>query len=420
MVFVYEIILHLALLIGLPLLIVRPRLRERLSERFGNWPPLVYDRLRGGKVVWIHCASVGEVQAARPLVLRLIALYPKRRFLVTTMTTTGLRQAENNFGKLASVALIPIDSMFFLRKVFAHFTPETVLIFETELWPQFIRLARESGAKLILVNGRLSARSFPRYKLIRGLIGQLLAQFDLLLMSGQESAERILALGAPAGRVQVLGNVKWAGCEASTTKRVVPGWPVDAPVLLAGSTHEGEDALVLNAFEDLLQYYPAARLILAPRHPQRVPEVEKLLRDRGLAYGKRMTETPDTPSVYILDTVGELTSFFSLATTVFLGGSFVPVGGHNVLEPAAAGTPVLFGPHMENFTEISAALEACGGAIRVADWQGLAKELRLLWADPARAQKMGSAGRKLVAENSMILDNYVNVLREVFDDRKTV
>lgn len=411
MFFIYEVLFHIALALGFPVLLVRPRFRERLNERIGRWDPIVYDRLAGGPILWIHCASVGEVQAARPLVNALLDDMPGYRVLVTTMTATGLKQAEGAFGKRAVVSLIPLDSKLFLGRVFRRIRPAVVLVFETELWPQFLRMARAAGAKIALVNGRISARSFPRYRKIRSFMAATLAQFDAFLMSGEDSAERIIALGADAARVKTLGNVKWAADESQIAARKVPGWDAAAPVLLAGSTHPGEEEQMLDIYEDLRQYYPTLKLILAPRHPQRIPEVEKLLKTRKLAYAKRTEGPLVTPEVFLLDTVGELRSFFATATLVVLGGSFVATGGHNVLEPAAAGVPVIYGPHMQNFEEIAAKLEARGGSLRTADWRAAAKTARELLADPVRLRGMGEEGRALVTENKRVLDRYRSELR---------
>lgn len=411
MFFVYEVLFHIALVLGFPVLLARPRFRERLNERTGYWDPIVYDRLAGGPILWIHCASVGEVQAARPLVSALIDDMPGYRVLVTTMTVTGLKQAESAFGKRAVVSLIPLDSKLFLGRVFRRIQPAIVLVFETELWPRFLRMARDAGAKIALVNGRISARSFPRYQKIRGFMAATLAQFDAFLMGGDDSAQRIIALGADAARVKTLGNVKWAADDGQIPAQRVPGWEPGAQVLLAGSTHPGEEEQMLDIYEDLRQYYPQLKLILAPRHPQRVPDVEKLLKARRLNYAKRTVGPLVTPEVFLLDTVGELKAFFAASTLVVLGGSFVSVGGHNVLEPAAAGVPVIYGPNMQNFEEIAAKLESRGGSVRTADWREAAKVARELLADPMRLRGMGDAGRALVAENRRVLDRYRAELR---------
>lgn len=411
MFFVYEVLFHIALVLGFPVLLARPRFRERVNERIGRWDPIVFDRLAGGPILWIHCASVGEVQAARPLVNALLDDLPGYRVLVTTMTVTGLKQAETAFGKRVVVSLIPLDSKLFLGRVFRRIKPAVVLVFETELWPQFLRMAREGGAKIALVNGRISARSFPRYQKIRSFMATTLSPFDAFFMGDGDSAQRITALGADASRVKTLGNVKWAADDSQVVPRKVPGWEANARVLLAGSTHPGEEEQMLDIYEDLRQYYPDLKLILAPRHPQRVPDVEKLLKARKFAFAKRTEGPLVTPEVFLLDTVGELRSFFPAATLVVLGGSFVTIGGHNVLEPAAAGVPVIYGPHMQNFEEIAAKLESRGGSLRTADWRAAAKTARELLADPMHLRGMGEAGRALVTENKRVLARYRAELR---------
>ncbi len=407
---VYEIIVELILLLLYPALVVVPRWRTRLSDRLGNWAPIVYDRLRGRPVIWAHCASVGEFMAARPLLERLLDEFPDRALLVTTMTTTGLEQAERALGSRAATALIPLDSYWFLRRVFHRVRPETVLVFETELWPQFLRMAHKSGARILLVNGRISARSFGRYRMVRRLLAPIFARFDLFLMNGEESAERIRALGAPADRVQVLGNVKWAGLQAPGKFPAIASWPEDAEVVVAGSTHAGEEEQVLDLFEDLRQYRPALRLILAPRHPQRVADVERLLGQRGFRWKRRSRNGAEDCDVFLLDTVGELPLVYGRGTVCFLGGSLVPIGGHNMLEAAAARRPVVYGPHVGNFAEVAALLEARGAALRGRDWKDCARILRALLADPVARERMGEAGAAAVAEQGKILERYVDVI----------
>lgn len=411
MIWLYEILLHLALPLVFPFLLVRKHWRRRLTDRTGDWPPLLYERLHGGRVIWTHCASVGEVNAARPLLECLFDLYPDHRFLVTTMTVTGLERAEQILGKRAAMALLPIDSQFFLRRVFRQVRPALLLVFETELWPQFLRMAKASGAKIALVNGRISHRSYPRYRAARFFFSQIWPAFDAFLMGGEESARRIIDLGADASKVKVLGNVKWAGRTWDSCSSVRVRWPADALVIVAGSTHEGEEAAVLDAFEDVRQYYPQARLVLAPRHLPRIEDILRLLARRGCRYVRRSSlalPTLDLSAcdILLLDTVGELAAFYRGAAVAFVGGSFVPVGGHNMLEPAAEGVPVLYGPHVQNFADIAACLEQEGAALRVTDWQDLAKGLRRLFSDPSLRERMGRAGSRVVAKQADILQRY--------------
>jgi 3-deoxy-D-manno-octulosonic-acid transferase len=416
MLVVYEILVTLAMLAAFPALIVNPRWRRRLTDRIGLWSPLVYERLAGRPVIWAHCSSVGEVLAARPLIERLLDENPKHAFLITTMTTTGLDTAEGIFGKRAAVCLIPVDSYFCLRHVFRRVKPAVLLVFETELWPRLLHMAKASGARILLVNGRISARSFKRYRLIRFVLRDVLANFERFLMSGPDSAARIIDLGAPADRVRDLGNVKWASIKQAGVYPSLTGWPEATPILLAGSTHPGEEEQVLDIYEDARQYQPGLKLILAPRHPKRVEDVERLLRSRGMVFRKRSAPVnaavAKDAEVFLLDTVGELAMFFPLATVAFLGGSLVPIGGHNMLEPAAAGIPVLYGPHTQNFADVAAALESQGAAMRGADWKVLAKLTRDLLSDPVRRARMGTAGKAAVAGNAKILDRYMAEIRE--------
>ena len=417
MYWLYDILVGVGLAVAWPLARIRSSWREGFSERLGRWPEAVVAKLHKRPVVWLHCASVGEVNAARPLITRLVERHPEYAFLLTTTTVTGLAHAREGFDDAVVAALLPIDSGLVLRPLFRKLRPSTLIIFETELWPQLLRTARRAGTRIILANGRISHRSFGRYKAIRPLMKSMLKAFDMLLMSGPESAERIRRLGAPPERIRVVGNVKWGAA-------VRAEGPVDldlgssrAPVLVAGSTHAGEEELLLDAFARIRSDCPGARLILAPRHLKRLEGVEALLRTRGMDYVKRSAmqraEPVGVAHVLLLDTMGELTGVYPHGTVAFLGGSLVPVGGHNMLEPAAAGVPTLYGPHVENFAEIAGLLEASGAAIRVADADELAEKTLALFSDPGHCEQMAAAARQTVKEQSVVLDHYLEVLEQV-------
>ncbi len=415
----YDIIVQGAALTALPVLATRRNWRAGLGQRFGRWPDEVFARLSGKPVVWVHTASVGEVNAARVLVERLFAACPDHDFLVTTTTTTGRARAEALFGKRAGVALLPLDAYTLLAPVIERVKPRALLVFETELWPRFLSLARRGGARVIMVNGRISARSFGRYLRLKRFMRPVLANFDMLLMNGDDSAQRILALGAPAERVFTLGNVKWAGARSEIPAVSVGGWK-NAPIFVAGSTHAGEEAAVLDVWKKLRRRHPDLRLALVPRHPQRLSEVRALLDSRGLPYSLRSAQVEKNEDILLVDTMGELAGLYAVATLAFVGGSLVPVGGHNMLEPAACGIAPLYGRHVDNFAEIAVALEARGGAVRVSDADALFEQALMLLEDSGRRNQAGNAALSLVIEQESVLERYIEKLLPVIYERATV
>jgi 3-deoxy-D-manno-octulosonic-acid transferase len=411
--FLYNILLPL---LALPLLfghlllgVVRGRARRGLRERFGYYTADRLVPLAGKKVIWVHAVSVGETQAAAPLVRSLKSRFPDRALVLSNVTETGHKVALG----IAGVDLclyFPYDFSWTVKRAFRQLQPELVVIIETEIWPNFIRAAHRAGIPAALVNGRISDRSFPRYHLLRFFIQPVLRQFSLLCMQSALDAERIIAMGAPPDRVEITRNLKFdmrtdgLSDQEPTPVRRKYGLPPGSKVLVAGSTHAGEEELVVEAYLRLLQDGFDLFLILVPRHPDRCRAVGELLDFRNLSYVRRSElETVPLPmasdGVLLVDTVGELLQFYAAADLVFVGGSLVPVGGHNVLEAALLKKPVLFGPHMHNFKEISRLLVEAGGGLEVAGGEGLHRTAGQLLADPERCRVMGAKGHALLQEN---------------------
>lgn len=428
MYWLYDIILALGLVVAWPVSLTRSDWRLQVRERFGRWPDEVFSLLGNRPVVWLHCASVGEVNAARPLITELVARYPGHAFLLTTTTVTGQARARDALGETVATALLPVDAGFLLRPLMRKIRPQALFIFETELWPQLLRAARQTGSRIVLVNGRISARSFGRYRAIRPVVKSMLNGFDMLLMSGAESADRIRHLGARPEKVRVVGNIKWGGAAVAEEAADIGTWAAEGPVLVAGSTHGGEEELLLDAFARVKAVRADARLVLVPRHLKRLPAIESLLQSRGVPYVKRTVLATGqaggegapgqvTPSVLLVDTMGELTRFYLHATVAFLGGSLVPVGGHNMLEPAAAGVPILYGPHVENFTEIAVVLESAGAALRVAHCEELATKVLDLFGDAPQRACMAAAAIQVVRDQSRVTEDYLHVLEGVLNEQ---
>jgi 3-deoxy-D-manno-octulosonic-acid transferase len=393
----YSVVLALLALGYLPLFLVRKvwgagyplAFRERLG--FVHVPPA---SLPGGRF-WVHAVSVGEVMAAVPLVQALRIRWPAADVVVSTVTATGERVARARLADAAAMLTFPLDFPGAVRRTVRRVGPGCFIALETELWPNLLRALRRMEVPAVLANGRISDRSYGRYRLVRRLFRQVLDDVALFCMQSEEDARRIISLGARPERVLVTGNLKMeappgdAGTEQLWRRLLHLG---QAPVIVAGSTHRGEETAVLDAF---LAVRPAAdglRLVLAPRHPERLDEVEGLARARGLAVVRRSRVSPGSaPEVILVDTMGELASLYAVADVIFVGGSLVPVGGHNVVEPALHAKPVVFGPHMTNFRDAAALLLRADAAVQVGDGLELATALGRLLADAPARQVLGRA-----------------------------
>jgi 3-deoxy-D-manno-octulosonic-acid transferase len=379
------------------------RYREGLGQRLGRALPALPQAADGRGPIWLHAVSVGEATAARPLVARLRAARPEIPVVVSTVTDTGQAVARSQLPGVPTF-YFPLDFAGPVARALSHVRPRLVVLMETELWPTFLLTCRRRGIPVLLANGRISRRSFARYARARALLGPTLTAIAAFCMQTREDAERIIALGADPARVAVLGNVKYDLAPGAPARAADLGLAAGAPLLVAGSTHRGEEEAVLGALALGREVAPGLRLLVAPRHPERAREVEGLVRRAGHAGVLRSAlpggaRAADGAPVIVLDTVGELAGIYALATLAFVGGSLVPWGGHNPLEPAAWGCPVLFGPHMENFGEMAEAFLARGGAIRVADAAALGATVRALLADPQRRESLGRAAAGVLAEH---------------------
>jgi 3-deoxy-D-manno-octulosonic-acid transferase len=355
---------------------------------------------------WVHAVSVGEAIAAAPLIEGLHRTYPTLPLVVTTVTPTGARVVAERFAGIATHRYFPLDFPGAVRRTVRAIEPAFFICMETELWPNALRTLAARGVPVMIANGRISDRSFRRYRLVRSLLRGVLADVRVFAMRSDEDARRIIALGAPAERVIVTGNLKNDApadpAGAADLWRRLLGLGPGQRVWIAGSTHRGEEEAVLDAHRTALTAHPGLALVLAPRHPERVGEVIAAVQSRGLRPLRRTSLPGTRPSaaadqhVIVLDTIGELATLYGAADVVFVGGSLVPRGGHNVLEPALRHKPVLVGPHTDNFREAAKLLVDCGGAAIVQDARTLAGELRLLLDDPALAARRGEAAFEAV------------------------
>jgi 3-deoxy-D-manno-octulosonic-acid transferase len=380
-----------------------------LRQRFGYLPIAFNDD--GAESIWIHAVSVGEALTVRALIADLKERYPRLRLYLSTTTIAGQQVARRHLAHIDGIFYFPFDWAFIVRRTLGIVKPRLFVMMETEIWPNLLRECRARGVKTIMINGRISHRSFPRYRMIRPFFRRVLADVDRFCMQSEESARRLIELGAEPARVSVSGSLKFDSLEAPSVMahakprdRVLRFFRLspNRTVLVAGSTMRGEEAAVLRAFVRVKTLQPGALAILAPRHPERFGEVEHLARDAGLVTVRRSDLPIDAEpraDVVVLDTLGELAQIYQVATVVFVGGSLVDHGGHNILEPAIFGKPIVFGPYMQNFKEIGAAFIANGAAVQVQSDRDLETALVALVTDPVRRAGHGAAARALVEAN---------------------
>ena len=414
----YSVLLGIALVVTAPWWLVRMlkqgKYRAGRSERLGRVPA------RLGSVqgcIWVHAVSVGEVLAVSRLVAGLRARFPERRVLVSTTTDTGQKLARERFGE-QNVFYYPADFSFAIRPYLRALSPALIVLAESEFWPNFLRLARHSGARIAVVNARVSDRSLPRYLQLRALWRRVLGNLDVFLTQSEEDARRLVAIGAPEARVRVAGNLKFDVQPPESVPAVEMLRRVLQPataIVVCGSTAEGEEPVVLGAFSAVLQKHPRTMLILAPRRPERFDTVAGLLAASGVKFWRRSQLAGNeslSGSVLLLDSIGELAALYSLASVAFVGGSLVPHGGHNILEPAQFGVATLVGPHTENFRDMIRIFERAG-AVNVVSPETFAGELLRLLDDAAARQGLGQRAAEVVRRQRGATERTLNELEKL-------
>ena len=371
--------------------------RERMAERFG-W----VDPSPTGVAVWVHAVSVGEALAALPMIRALIEQHGEGNIWVTTTTPTGSERVRETLGEQVRHSYAPYDLPSSVSRFLNRVRPQKVIVMETELWPNLFAALDHQQIPLLIANARLSPRSFRGYSKVSGFARSVLGRVEMVAAQSEMDAERFRALGAP--RVRATGNIKFdfeppvEQLQSGAQMREQLG--KDRPSWAAVSTHEGEESAALTAHEKVLLQFPDALLVIVPRHPQRFDAVARQIRESGLSHARRSDlPTPCTASVLLGDSLGEMWRYLKLSDVVFVGGSLVKVGGHNVLEPAAVALPVLFGPHMHNFLPARQLLLETDAAIEIQDAADLATQVIDLLSDPDRRQDMGAAGLSAVRAN---------------------
>lgn len=391
----------------------RPKkLKKRwLREKFGF--------IKGGLggIIWIHAVSVGEVMAAIPLLKKLREKYPSKSLMLSTITDTGQKVARERVPEGTMVFYLPFDIPIILKKVFERMRPELLITIETELWPNLFKISRQYGIPVILMNGRISEKSLKGYKKASFFMKEVLSNVALFCMQSEMDAERISSIGVNEGRIKVLGNFKFDIKPPSK----IPEWSerMKGPVLIAGSTHEGEEEFLISVYMKLKKDFTDLNLILAPRHPERFKNVEDLLRSKGLSFIKRSAFSSELPTpnselktlkgtVILLDTVGELSAVYGISDIAIIGKSFKGYGGQNPLEPAYWGKPIVCGLHMENFPFIKDFYRE-GAAFEV-DEDGLYSKLRELLLLPEKAKETGLKAQQLYKKNTGAVDRAIEVI----------
>jgi len=374
--------------------------REGFSQRFGLGAPVV-----GGRSIWVHAVSVGEVQASAPLVNALLARFPDVPLVVTTGTATGRARARAVFGSRVDVRYVPIDLPGSVRRFFQRVNPLLAVILETEIWPNLYHRCGRLGIPLVMASARISPRSVKSYRRLVGLFRQALSHGIFIAAQSEQDAERFRSIGASSERTHVVGNIKFdfslppnIESQGAELRRLLG---MDRPVWVAGSTHAREEEILVAAHRQLRARYAQALLVLVPRHPPRFGEVADSLRAQGVNFVTRTSGAPTAGSteVFLVDKLGELLAFYAAADVAFVGGSLVPIGGHNLLEPASLGLPVLAGPNNFNSADIARMLVECGAVRIVEDAPSLAAAIGELLADPAARTGMGANGRKAIEAN---------------------
>ena len=400
--------------------LIKKRYRFGLMERLGYYPEERISRITGKKVIWIHSVSVGEVIASIPLVLELKKRYPDYSLIMSTVTETGRETAIKKIPFLNAVVYFPFDLHFSVKNAIDKIKPVVFVMLETEIWPNFLKALRGKGIPAILINGRISDRSYKRYLRVRFFIKEVLKNICVFGMQSNQDVERIINMGAVKEMVERTGNLKFEhearDISSDAVKKLKESMNIteDKDIIIAGSTHRGEDEEVVKAYLTVVKEVKDAILIIAPRHLDRLPEIEDILKRYNLSFIRKTIikkgEASSKYHVILLDTIGELSTLYSIASVVFVGGSLVPVGGHNILEPALYKKPILFGPYMHNFREIAEGFKNRGAAIEVADSDEMAKEIINILNNPDIGTKLGERGFSVIVENKGALEKSIGLI----------
>jgi 3-deoxy-D-manno-octulosonic-acid transferase len=396
------------------------RHQESLKQRLGQYPDRLINGISGSPRIWMHAVSVGEVSVAAAIIRALTVLLPDCAIILSTLTEHGQSYARKKLGSKATCVYGPIDFIGPVRRAFSTLKPDILVCLETEIWPNWLFEAQRAGIKTAIINGRISNRSIKRYLKIRLLIEEALRYVDAFSMISAIDALRVARIGASPDRIEINGNAKYdllfEQSDVSLIVKMERLYNIKGkqPVFVAGSTRNPEEKIILELYQKIVQPFPNALLIIAPRHVERAQEIKALVQDRGFACQYR-TEfnseyTKRTAPVVVLDTIGELQSTYSIASIVFCGGSLVPLGGQNVLEAAVWGKPVIYGPSMEDFLDAKKLLDSTGGGIQIRDGYDLAEKTLYYLNHPQQAAHVGTLAKKAVMSNRGAAGKHARVI----------
>ncbi|MBU0605551.1 MAG: 3-deoxy-D-manno-octulosonic acid transferase [Candidatus Omnitrophica bacterium] len=418
----------------IPTLIFKGKLHKDFLERFGIYGDAKEEALRRTKeVIWIEAVSVGEVALCKSFIPLLKREHPERSIVLSTITRTGNDLARKLFSGDAVVIYFPLDFSYIARRVIRKIHPKLYIMIETEIWPNVLTELRYKRVPSILINGRISDRSFGKYRLVRGFLSRVLKNIAVFCMQSDADAGRIMSLGAASDRVKVTGNMKFdadlviSDKSAAGVKELF-GFKAGDEIFVAGSTHGGEEETVVSVYKELTKSFPDLKLVIAPRHVERAPEVENIVKRLGLEAVRmprerdRSSSGPDLrgpsapPGVLIIDAIGYLNEAYSIAEIVFVGGSLIPHGGQNPIEPAVFGKPVIFGPYMFNFKAVTSALLKGSGALQVKDQKEFLLKADQLLKDKERRATFGRNARNIISENRGATSRNLEAIKGLIND----
>ena len=410
--FIYNVVLTLTLLLALPfapvLLLAGARYRTGLSQRLGYYGPMLRRLFAGQRSIWIHAASVGEVRSIRDLVGELRERFPDCRIILSTFTDTGNRLAKE-FRAVDLVLFLPLDLWWVVQRALAVFNPTLMIFIETEIWPNLLWQAHRRGIPTLLLSGRISDKGFVKYNRFKWLFRQVTIRLKFSGMQSEVDRERIISLGAPPERVIITGSLKRSAPRLEEIDSNHHDSSFGNGLLwVVGSSHRGEEEIVLRAFHLLRRDFRELRVVLAPRHPQRFSEVERLLISAGWSFDKKSQMNGAVrfqKDILLLDTIGDLEKFYAIGDIAFVGGSLIDAGGHNLLEPARLHKPVLFGPYTTNVTPVANALKEQGGGFEVRSVEDLVTELVRLLSQPHLRQIAGESAYRVATSERSALDS---------------
>ncbi len=421
----YDFVFLVFAIIYLPYLFLTKRYHSRLIERLGVFSRHFFRNLRGKQLIWLHAVSVGEVMAASSFIKDFKKNFPGHKLIISTVTKTGNQAADSIKGENDALIYFPLDLSFIVRRLLDKIEVKLFIIMETELWPNIVTELSKKGIPIVLMNGRLSERSFKAYGRVMFLLKNAFNKINLFCMQTTGDADRLKRLGIAEDKIKVTGNMKYDVAQVSLTPeekarlRLSLGLDEDKKMLIAGSTHHGEDEIIVKAYVKLLKEFPSLRLLLAPRHVGRTPDIEEMvlqysLKSQRFAFlGKGFNEV----EVIILNVMGKLRDLYAISDIVLMGGSLLPrYGGHNLLEPAAFKKPILFGPHMSNFKDMAGEFLARGAAAQAKNGEDIEELCKELIASPLKADKMGEAAFGIIEKNrGATLKNFQNIIDILVD-----